>query len=184
MSAQELCLSCGLCCDGTLFTHVPVGTEPPEQLAAAGLPVEMKEGAGPQFLQPCPAWQGGCCQVYDLRPDTCRTFRCRLLKKCEQDAVAMSDALDTVRRTQRLRDHIHDAWAALEPDAAAIGVAAMQMRIPTQEALQTDRALMVRWAPVLMPLAKMRAVIREHFHHKPSEAAAAADASAATDVRQ
>lgn len=167
MSAKDLCLSCGVCCDGTLFTYVPVSEDPPEQLAAAGLRVETPDDAEPQFPLPCQAWRGGCCQVYDLRPKVCREFRCRLLRKYEQEKISWSDATEIVRRAQRLRDHIRDAWATLEPDTASIGVAAIQRQVPSHDDLKADRALMLRWAPVLMPLAKMRGLVQEYFSRTP-----------------
>ena len=39
MSLTTLCLRCGLCCDGTLFTHVSLQPAEAAPLKALGLPV-------------------------------------------------------------------------------------------------------------------------------------------------
>ena len=67
--SEDLCLSCGLCCDGSLFWAVPVaeGTPPPAPLDAEGY-----------LRQPCPCFNGAC-TVYADRPAGCRDFTCHVL---------------------------------------------------------------------------------------------------------
>ena len=57
-SAEQLCLACGLCCDGTLFDNVQLGPrDDAPALKALGLPVEVTRGRTPVtlFRQPCAA---------------------------------------------------------------------------------------------------------------------------------
>lgn len=69
-AASELCLSCGLCCDGSLFWAVPVD---PDEPAPAAL------DADGWLRQPCACFRGRC-TVYDERPEACRAFDCRVLQ--------------------------------------------------------------------------------------------------------
>lgn len=69
-SAGHLCLSCGLCCDGSLFWAVPVerGENVPVPLDAEG-----------RLRQPCARFNGAC-TIYADRPSACRSFDCRVLQ--------------------------------------------------------------------------------------------------------
>ena len=107
--ASALCLRCGLCCDGTLFTHVPV--EPPEveDLRAHGVEVE-GHGDGPSSLrQCCSALRGTRCAVYQVRPATCRRYRCQLLIALEEDEVSLKDAVRVVEDARQLLGRLDDA---------------------------------------------------------------------------
>jgi Fe-S-cluster containining protein len=79
VSAENLCLRCGMCCDGTIFSNVPVSAD---ELAALEkrrrLP--MIESAM-RFAQPCAAHRDGRCEVYDVRPQPCADFRCLVLER-------------------------------------------------------------------------------------------------------
>ena len=70
---EDLCLSCGLCCDGSLFWAVPLGE---------GETVPAPLDADGHLRQPCPCFNGAC-TIYQDRPAGCRDFTCHVL-----DAVA------------------------------------------------------------------------------------------------
>src|SRR4051812_7038039 len=64
---SELCLQCGLCCDGTMFSEVGVRPYEREYVVSLGLPVEPGlDGSGITVFQPCPAFVGGCCSLYEV----------------------------------------------------------------------------------------------------------------------
>lgn len=69
--AQDLCLSCGLCCDGSLFWAVELDA-----------PDDVPHGAEPggQLPQPCAFHCDGACQIYATRPGQCRAFVCKVLE--------------------------------------------------------------------------------------------------------
>jgi Fe-S-cluster containining protein len=100
-SERELCLSCGLCCNSGLFSHVTLTDEDREVLAARRLPV-------PERIEhPCTFWDR-CCTVYSYRPQACRKYRCELLTKLHSGDVALSDALGQVRTALELRARFID----------------------------------------------------------------------------
>ncbi|MBY8974286.1 YkgJ family cysteine cluster protein [Rhodobacteraceae bacterium NNCM2] len=67
---EDLCLDCGLCCDGSLFWAVPVEKD---EVAPATLD---RDG---WLRQPCACFNGAC-TVYEQRPAACRAFDCRVLQ--------------------------------------------------------------------------------------------------------
>ncbi len=96
---MSLCLSCGFCCDGTLFEKVPLGPhEAAEVRAAVGV---AKQQAS--LLQPCAALNGTCCRVYTQRPLACRRYRCLLLEAHETGEVSLEGAQAVVELVRRAR---------------------------------------------------------------------------------
>jgi uncharacterized protein len=99
-TASDLCLACGLCCDGTLFSKVRLNPDDAiEPLRTEGLPVSL--GGEPEFVQPCTALQSDCrCRVYVVRPSQCRKFECRLLQAVANAERSQTDALALIQATR------------------------------------------------------------------------------------
>jgi hypothetical protein len=96
MSLSELCLDCGLCCDGTLFSHVKVTAAEREALVGLGIGTGHKRGHAVMWL-PCGKLEGKCCTVYAARPGGCRAFVCALGAKLTRKEVSLDDAKAQVR---------------------------------------------------------------------------------------
>jgi len=105
-SSSELCRSCGLCCDGTLFGYVPVSTDEAQRLRHR-LPILVPSGnLEPRFEQRCVALGPRGCDVYDERPGTCSTYRCKLLRRVEAGELAHDAARHTLTRILVLVDRL------------------------------------------------------------------------------
>ncbi len=103
---EQLCLHCGLCCDGTLFRDVELQPgDDPMTLRALGLPIRSQPGKaeeGAKFPQPCAALCADLrCRVYDGRPSRCRQFECALFKQVAVGNVESAAALKTIRQTRQ-----------------------------------------------------------------------------------
>jgi hypothetical protein len=116
-SSNDLCLDCGLCCDGTIFEWVRLGPEEVAAASANGLEPEFKK-EGPQFAQPCRQF-GGVCRIYAVRPTKCREFRCLLLERVEAGAIDLADARDIVVEARRLASAADGAGLATESRSEA-----------------------------------------------------------------
>ena len=119
--SSALCLSCGFCCNGVLFSGVR--TEPGElaRLRIPGLEVE-REGEKLRFRQPCPYHRDGRCGVYSERFAKCRTFRCALLRRLEAGEATSAEAEATVAQAKTMLARV----TALDPDSAEFSVRARQ----------------------------------------------------------
>src|SRR4051794_33883927 len=63
----SICVGCGLCCDGTLFSHLGVVDESDLGLPLQALGVSLiVEADPPVFALPCPAFDGCACSIYGL----------------------------------------------------------------------------------------------------------------------
>jgi uncharacterized protein len=107
---QRLCVSCGVCCDGTLFKDVQLQpADDPAKLKSAGLRLAMPHSAFriPHLRQPCAALGTDCrCGIYPDRPLYCRQFECLLLKSAKAGHIEISPALRIIRRARERADKV------------------------------------------------------------------------------
>ena len=97
---DQLCPSCGLCCNGVLFADVELRQgDDPGRLAGLGLTL-FKKGTKQAFAQPCTCFDGRLCGIYADRPKRCRTFECGLLKRVHDGELAAAAALKTIAQTK------------------------------------------------------------------------------------
>jgi len=93
---MNLCLSCGLCCNGLLFEDLPVIEE--ELIPFVELnPKPKKRGSGLYLSQPCIAWKSDKgCTIYNDRPKVCREFKCKVLVKYENEELTYEQAMEKI----------------------------------------------------------------------------------------
>ena len=107
-SAEQLCVACGLCCDGTLFDLVKLeASDDAVKLKALGLPVAISRGkaAVARFPQPCAALcKDRTCRLYADRPWQCRVFECRVFKEAKAGRIGFPAALRLVKQARRRAD--------------------------------------------------------------------------------
>lgn len=94
--ADHLCVNCSICCDGTLFRRVPVSQEEIDRLGERGSFFTKSDGSLRMRLGCQNLGRDGGCQVYEDRPETCRTYRCRLLKRVDAGEVTEAHAIGVV----------------------------------------------------------------------------------------
>jgi uncharacterized protein len=92
---ESLCTNCGLCCDGSLFADVELASHR-EALKLEILGLEIDDTDRPVLVQPCPALKNKRCDIYQFRPNCCRTFECRLLRKVKAGAISLQTAQNQI----------------------------------------------------------------------------------------
>ena len=105
----KICTRCGMCCNGGLFADGKLeAKDSPERLARLGMNIEEFEDET-FFLQPCSAFDGCRCKIYNDRPTMCREFQCGVLQqvlagKMEEPAAfsLIAEALECVSEVKRL----------------------------------------------------------------------------------
>ena len=100
-AASRLCSACGLCCNGVMFHTVKMQpADSPSVLSALGLKLKRKS-SGQYLQQPCPAFCGTHCAIYEARPERCRVFECQQLKQLAAGDATEAAALERIREVQR-----------------------------------------------------------------------------------
>lgn len=101
----NICLPCGLCCDGTLIGFVQLDSE--EILAIREvMDIEEEHGHG-FFLQPCNKFCD-CCTIYLSRPRQCASYECELLLSLERNELDFDSAIDIVNVIKQKRFDIEN----------------------------------------------------------------------------
>ncbi len=137
--SEKLCLTCGLCCNGVIFADVQLQRgDDPNRLEAIGLRLvarrkpsgaganisAVKSGTAYKFPQPCSAFDGCRCRIYEDRPKHCRAFDCALLKSVQAGQTKPASAIRTIEkarlRAQTVRELLRELGDANEHIALAL----------------------------------------------------------------
>jgi len=137
----DLCLECGLCCNGTIFADVKL--QPGDDVARLrrlGLSVFRKASPGREtagmtdagkatrsrgwsFSQPCMAYDGCECRIYGERPTYCREFECLLLKAVSAGRLKAPAALALVRKAKGRVDNVRNLLRILGDTEESVALA-------------------------------------------------------------
>jgi hypothetical protein len=103
IDGSELCLQCGLCCDGTLFHRARLAEGEQDFVESLGLIVESNRDHTIDLSLPCPAFVDGCCSLYTVpRPSVCGSYRCELLNGYVAGTKVLDDVLPLVQLVRSL----------------------------------------------------------------------------------
>jgi len=102
----ELCLSCGLCCEGVIFNRAALKHD--EIRLAKDYDLDyFPEGEGEfAFRLPCHLYQDDKCSMYLSRPDACKRYRCDLLKRLTGGNIDLEESKQIVSQVKSLMDSI------------------------------------------------------------------------------
>ena len=103
VDGSDLCLQCGLCCDGTLFPQAPLDEDEQDFAESLGLVVKAKPGGGIALQMPCSRFIDGCCSLYTVgRPAVCGSYRCALLNGYVAGTKNLDEVLPIVHLVRSL----------------------------------------------------------------------------------
>ncbi len=161
---QSLCLSCGMCCDGTIFDTVPIKSEdflPP--LESAGIKIEKRKKEF-FFNQPCTAFRQNCCQIYADRPTNCREYRCKLLRKYERGEISQTDALQQISRARKLKKMLEEEFALIFPESEYLSLSAAKKLLPENDEMIADPILLKKWGKAMLLTSALLDCLQTYFH--------------------
>lgn len=168
-SGEDLCLACGLCCDGTLFDLVKLEAgDDARKLKALGLPVTVSRGKTQvaRFPQPCAALCADrTCRIYADRPWQCRVFACGVLKDLKAGQVAPATALRQVKQARRRADKIRQLLRELGDTDEHLGVGERFHR--TSERLEAggiDAATSEKYADLSLAVHQFKLLAHDKFY--------------------
>lgn len=173
--AEQLCLACGLCCDGTLFDGVQL--EPREnakKLEALGLPIVTFRAKNPitRFAQPCAALCADrTCRLYAHRPHQCRIFECAVYKAMQAGDLEPAAALRTVTRARRQANKVRKLMLALGETETDCSIGERFHRLQCRmEAGSPDEATLAAFADLSLAVHKLKLLAHTKFYTRPESA--------------
>jgi hypothetical protein len=111
--SSKLCLSCGLCCDGTLIGHVQLEKEEIVDVSKV-MKINQEQGHG-FFLQPCKKYCNGC-SIYSERPKECASFKCGLLNSFEQMEITFETTAAIIKEVKKQTASINKKLGVMSLD--------------------------------------------------------------------
>jgi len=158
-----LCRSCGICCDGTLFTSVSLcDTDVVPALVAAGIKIVVR-GPERSFEQPCAAHGGQACRVYANRPSICRTSRCKVLVELESHAIDWQHARERIRQVFALKEAVREELQRIDPDLAGASLTELRKRWTSVDDATTSLALRRKYGPALVCMVAFEWYLERYF---------------------
>jgi Fe-S-cluster containining protein len=175
-SGQHLCLSCGLCCDGTLFRHVRLGPgDDPRALRSHGVPVRASRTTPPvlRVLQPCAALCADRrCRIYAERPAQCRAFACAVLLDLEAGRISRDAARRLVRQGRQRAARVRDLLNALGNHEEHLSLDERFQRARRDlESGAADPAAGDLFAELGLAMHRLNLLAESRFHTRPQSSA-------------
>jgi Fe-S-cluster containining protein len=159
-AAESLCVSCGLCCDGTFLDRGRV-IEAGEAAPLSSYKNEFVTDENKLWFKiPCPHYDGHRCTIYTARFGVCRTYRCKLLRKVDSGNLGLEEAKRTVAKAKALI-----ATAASHDERAKIRLERVRLRMELEAAVESaseeQRPALARR---LLDFVALDWFIESHFH--------------------
>jgi Fe-S-cluster containining protein len=166
---EQLCLACGLCCDGTLFHHVKLGPgDDAREFKALGLPVFVSRAKTPVtlFRQPCAALCADrSCRVYANRPSQCHAYECGVFKDVRAGRLEFAAALRLVKQARQRADKIRQLLRELgDTDEHRALNERFRRTKHRMEAGAVDEALLEKFAELSLAMHYLGLLTQEKFY--------------------
>jgi Fe-S-cluster containining protein len=164
----ELCLACGLCCNGVIFADVKL--QPGDDaglLRSVGLPVSNSKSArrAPRLMQPCAALEGSVCRVYAERPKHCRAFECVLLRSVRAGRTEPEAALHLIRTAQNRAEKVWCLLRVVGDTAEGIALSVRFRRTARRlEGAELDDGTADAYAQLTLAVHDLNLLVGEAFY--------------------
>jgi hypothetical protein len=158
----SICLSCGLCCDGTLLGVVQLASDEISEVRKIK-EIEEVNGNG-FFLQPCPDFCDGC-TIYEQRPKQCAIFKCGLLKAVEKDELDFNLALEAISSVKEIKWKIEEKITKLDLQlhSRAFYYKTLELK-KTFNNLNSEENLSEKWQELLLEIEQFDDLIATKFN--------------------
>ena len=146
---QSICITCGFCCDGTLFRHATLNPGEKGNLPEKIEENVFSEGEKEYFRLPC-LYFSEKCSIYDRkRADVCSGYRCQLLKDYVKGKISRNEALGIIREAVKIRTTLLEDYRRVTGNNMAVyfmlllrELGKMQESVTEKESLNIDREML------------------------------------------
>ena len=158
---DNICLACGICCDGTLIGFVEVEAAEFSRLKGV-LEIEESDEIG-FFLHPCEKFCEKC-TIYDQRPKQCGLFECKVLKSYEQGEMDFKTATNIIESVIEKKVAIQEKLVALDMKLKSGSFCFKMMEI--KNLLAAGNTKMIRTNKhddLMLDIEELNDVVMKHF---------------------
>lgn len=154
---DNICLACGICCDGTLIGFVEVEAAEFSRLKGV-LEIEESDEIG-FFLHPCEKFCEKC-TIYDQRPKQCGLFECKILKSYEQNEIDFKSATEiiqeVIQKKKLIEKQILDLELTLKSGSFCFKMMELKYRYAKVKKTNVQENLMLN-------IEDLNKVVQKHF---------------------
>jgi Fe-S-cluster containining protein len=166
IESADLCLECGLCCNGVIFADVELQSSEAQSLRSKFQSLTSRgKNAKVKFPQPCAAFDGCRCRVYADRPTYCRQFECLLLNNVQSGRIGRTEASRMVRtakeRAEKVRSLLRELGDSDEGTAVSLRFQRAAKRY--ENAPLTDGKAEI-YADLTLAVHDLNMLVREAFY--------------------
>jgi len=100
---SNICVSCGMCCDGALFHKANIKDDDDRKLAESmGFKI-VTDGSRQAFLQPCHHFNCHCTVYSQPRPSVCGAYFCEPIRKAKRQEITTYQARELISKAVSLK---------------------------------------------------------------------------------
>lgn len=164
---NNICIKCGMCCDGTLFSWGKINDG--EKLDKD---FEIIQHKGKDvFTQPCSYVNNCVCSIYNSskiqRPLICGNYKCNLLKKYNKQEVSYENAIKIIEITKTTAAKLDKEITNSFPDIARESIS-NKIDILNEKHNKTTNQMEFRknFGKILLNSVIFREILWKHFKNK------------------
>ncbi|RPA66617.1 hypothetical protein EF405_20235 [Cyclobacteriaceae bacterium YHN15] len=161
---QQICISCGFCCDNTLFDNAVLqpgekGTLP-EKMEESYIKIKNQE----YFKLPCFYFNGKCSIYNQKKAHICSSFRCQLLKNFEAGKITQKDAIELVRQTKQTRVELLKEYQQISGKSEVLTFREILVALgKKQKELEKKASLSMEWEIFAAKCNIFESLLIKHF---------------------
>lgn len=107
---QDICKSCGFCCDRTLFSNANLKSGEKGQLPEKIEQNYFRDNDGEKFKLPCPYFDDKC-TIYDQKKAIiCSAYRCQLLINFSAGIISRKEAMSVVSKAKTTKEELLESF--------------------------------------------------------------------------
>ncbi|MFM7022570.1 MAG: YkgJ family cysteine cluster protein [Flavobacteriales bacterium] len=158
-------MSCGFCCDGTLFDKAKSYEQKDDAVIAALGLTSFEQEEKKFFRLPCQHFDGKC-TVYDqLRPKTCGKFFCEPIRKVRRGEKTTQEVQELIDKVKILRKQFREVIAQQHPELQQLSLVAVRLMLlgPSED---EQKKLRRRYPSLYIIGLKLFPLIRQFYKEK------------------
>ncbi len=157
----ELCMSCGLCCNGVVLDHGVIETDEIELASQLGLTPYKKKVDYDAFCLPCPCFKDSKCSAYAHRPRNCSGYQCKLLGGYLQEKISFEESVELVRKAISLMEAIYRHIGGVDPSKIIWEQIRDFMELQARSVNSEESRRLI--ARLLLDVKKLSTICSSHF---------------------
>lgn len=163
---KNICINCGLCCDGTLFKFAKIKEdEMIDPIVAAN--ISYSDDGKKRLRQRCCFLKGKICSIYDKRPLVCAGFKCKQLESFVSNNISYDEAMKTINETIVLKESIERNLLIEFPEITADSLyEKMEIFENYYLALEEPLGFRKKYSRLILDITNLRLITKKYFYSK------------------